>query len=245
MYIGCTMFQYPVLLTSPISFKPRGMAKTETNEPDRYEWLNLGQDGLTGNVPLQPLPSAVTDQLHVFQAFLIHGQIITAAINIALATQLNLPLMTFTSLQDPSKESGTVIRLIRADPSPNPEDLRTSMMHHTDFGTITLLANVLGGLQILENESWAWVRPQPKCLIVNVGDAMVKWTGGVLKSNMHRINFAPGEQRFVERFSLAILFRPERNASMRTLVGDDGIDDEEEVLTAWEWETRKAMSFKR
>lgn len=126
------------------------------------------------------------------------------------------------------------------------------MIHHTDFGTITLLANVLGGLQILapgkspeDDSAWLWVRPRPGCLIVNMGDAMVQWTGGLLRSNVHRIRYAPGAQRFHDRLSLALLVRPERNASMRRLIGAEQEDEEENGLTAWEWEVKKAMSYAR
>lgn len=188
-------------------------------------------------------------QLPLFKSFLKNGQAIAETINTTLATQLNLPPQTFVSLQDPSKKSGTVVRLIKADASPNEEHLRTRMIHHTDFGTITLLANVLGGLQILPNSkdatgAFLWVRPQPRCLIVNIGDAMEKWTGGILKSNIHRISFSPGKQRFVERYSLGILFRPDKNASMRRLIGESDVNDDEDLL-AWEWEVKKAMSLKR
>lgn len=158
---------------------------------------------------------------------------------------------TFASLQTPTQASGTVVRLIKAYASPEQGDLRTSMIHHTDFGTITLLANVLGGLQILApgkpatNEgAWLYVRPQPGCLIVNLGDAMVQWSGGLLRSNCHRINFAPGNQRFVDRYSLGLLVRPHRDASMRKLMGE-GTDAEDVNLTAWEWEVKKAMALKR
>lgn len=237
------------------SFKPRGHAKIETGQPDRFEWFNLGQDGLMGNTPLQPLPPLIHKHLPLFTSFLKHGQDIATTINIALATQLSLPPHTFTLLQRPTEPSGTVVRLIRAFAYPETEteteSPRTSMIHHTDFGTITLLANVLGGLQILpptassatDEAAWRWVRPQPGCLIVNLGDAMVAWTAGALRSNVHRIKYAPGLQRSVDRYSLAILFRPERNASMRSKVGDD--DAEEGDLTAWEWEVKKAMSLAR
>ncbi|KAK7757420.1 hypothetical protein SLS62_000433 [Diatrype stigma] len=236
-----------------LGFKPRGQAKTETNEPDRFEWLNIGQDGLMGNTPPQPLPPLVQSYLPLFASFLKHGQSIIAAINATLATQLGLPPDTFASLQPVTKPSGTVVRLIRAFASPRPGDVRTNMIHHTDFGTITLLANVLGGLQILDpgqdrdpadEQAWLWVRPRPGCLIVNLGDAMVQWTGGLLRSNVHRIRHAPGPQRLVDRYSLAILARPERDASMRRLVGD-GEDGEDGDLTAWEWEVKKAMALKR
>jgi isopenicillin N synthase-like dioxygenase len=187
----------------------------------------------------------------MFTSFLSHGQKIVEIINSTLATQLGLPADTFTSLQPPTKPSGTVVRIIKAFASPKAQDLRTSMIHHTDFGTITLLANVLGGLQILasgrpaeDKNAWLWVRPQPGCLVVNIGDAMNQWTGGLLRSNVHRINFAPGEQRFSDRYSLALLVRPERNASMQKLVGP-GEDSEDGKLTAWEWETKKTMSLIR
>lgn len=200
----------------------------------------------------QPLPPLVQSNLPLFTSFLKHGQDIVATVSSAIATQLGLPPDTFTSLQDPTRPSGTVVRLIKAFASPGPEDLRTSMIHHTDFGTITLLANVLGGLQILapgkspaDESAWLWVRPRPGCLVVNLGDAMVQWTGGLLRSNVHRIKYAPGAQRFHDRLSLALLVRPERNASMKKLVGEGEEEDEDSRLTAWEWEVKKTMSYTR
>ncbi len=205
-----------------------------------------------GNAPLQPLPPLVHTHLPLFTSFLKHGQDIVTAISSTLESQLSLPKNTFTSLQPVNKPSGTVIRLIRAFAYQEAENPRTSMIHHTDFGTITLLANVLGGLQILtpggsaaDESAWRWVRPQPGCLIVNLGDAMVQWTGGILRSNVHRIKYAPGQQRCVDRYSLAILVRPEREASMRSRVGGEAEDTEDSNLTAWEWEVKKAMSLTR
>jgi isopenicillin N synthase-like dioxygenase len=237
------------LLIQSASYKPRGQARTENNEPDRFEWFNIGQDGLVGNAPLQPVPPLVQSHLPLLQSFLKQGQDIVALINTILATRLGLPPEAFTRLQLPTKLSGTVVRFIKAFASPEPDDLRTSMIHHTDFGTVTLLANVIGGLQILPlgkdprvSDSWAWVRPKVGCLIVNIGDAMIQWTGGLLRSNVHRINFAPGEQRLCDRYSLAILFRPERDASMRRLTGHGGDDSD---LSAWEWEVQKAMALRR
>jgi isopenicillin N synthase-like dioxygenase len=227
------------------------LARTETNERDRFEWFNIGQDGLLQNSALQPLPEVVHTHLSVFTSFLQHGQSIVDTINTSLATQLGVAPDTFSSLQATTQVSGTVVRLIKAYASPEQKDLRTSMIHHTDFGTITLLANVLGGLQILapgkspaDKGAWSYVRPKPGCLIVNLGDAMVQWSGGLLRSNCHRINFAPGEQRFVDRYSLGLLVRPHRDASMRPLMGET-TNCEDGDMTAWEWEVKKAMALKR
>ncbi|KAH7227098.1 uncharacterized protein BKA55DRAFT_680756 [Fusarium redolens] len=116
--------------------------------------------------------------------------------------------------------------------------LRTALRYHTDIGVITVLANVLGGLQVLEPGkattdpgAWHWVRPQPRKLIINLGDAMVQWTGGLLRSNTHRVTYSSGEQRFVDRYSMAYFMRPEKNASMRRLIGE-GDDGDAADLTA-------------
>ena len=207
-----------------------------------------------GTTPLQALPPLAHSHLDLFKSFLGHGQQVIQIINSTLATQLSLPVDTFTCLQTPTRPSGTVIRLIKAFAVPEGETPRTSMIHHTDFGTITLLANVIGGLQILppgaeaaDAASWRWVRPQPGCLIVNLGDAMVQWTDGLLRSNMHRVNHGPGPHQALDRYSVAILARPEHNASMRHILKNENSSEQtvDEGLSAWEWEVKKAMALTR
>ncbi|OTA67746.1 oxidoreductase [Hypoxylon sp. EC38] len=214
-----------------LGFKPLGQAKTETNVPDRYESFNISQDGLMGNQSLQELPLVVHPCLPIIVSYLKHCQDIVALINSTIATQLGLPADTFTSLQSPTQLSGIIIRFLKALASPKTEDLRTALIHHTDFGTITLLANVVGGLQILspgaspaDESAWLWVKPQPGCLIVNLGDAM----------------------RYVDKYSVVYLVRPERNASMKRLLDVGGLDDgKDDNLSAWEWEVKKAMAMAR
>lgn len=70
---------------------------------------------------------------------------------------------------------------------------------------MTLLFNQLGGLKILppssdgypedrENEEkWLWVAPLRGHCVVNLGDAMVKFTRGILRSNVHKV---VGHSRF-------------------------------------------------
>lgn len=188
-------------------------------------------------------------QLPLFTSFLKHNQEIAATIHTTLATQLGLPADTFTSVNRPTESSLSLVRLLKYEASSEAKDLRTALRHHTDIGAITLLVNVLGGLQVLapdqsatDPKAWLWVRPQARHLIVNLGDAMVQWTGGLLRSNTHRVTYSPGDQRFVDRYSMAYFLRPERNASMKRLIGQ-GDDGDAANMTAWEWETKKTMSF--
>lgn len=123
------------------------------------------------------------------------------------------------------------------------------------MGTITLLANVIGGLQILPpsadaNTSWVHIKPEPKCLIVNMGDAMVKWTGGVLRSNIHRVTYPPGLQGEFDRYSIAYLVRASGDTDMRTLKAalipdaeaTEEADEESEIL-AGDWEKKKSVAL--
>lgn len=241
-----------IFLLTWTRFKPLGQAKTEKDEPDRYEMFNLAQDGLMRTTLLQNLPPSLYRHLPLIISYLRHCQDIITILNVAIARQLKLPEDTFTTLQAPTKLSGTILRLLKSHASPGTADLRTSLIHHTDFGTITLLANIVGGLQILkpggtpsDEGAWLWARPQPGCLIVNMGDAMTQWTGGVLRSSMHRVTHAPGAQRFVDKYSVIYLVRPERNASMKRLLNthEANGNEEDDNLTAWEWEVKKAMSM--
>ncbi|KAI0156826.1 oxidoreductase [Xylariaceae sp. FL1272] len=231
-----------------LGFKPRGIAKTETNQPDRFEWFNIGCDGLRGTGPLQSLPTIMKNNLPLLREFCDFGQDIVNIVFDVLASRLGISTESFTALNSPDQVSGTIVRFIKSFASPTEEDVGTSMIHHTDVGTITLLANILGGLQILKPRgspmdptAWQWLQPKPGCLIVNLGDAMVQWTSGSLRSNVHRIHHAPGTQRSVDRYSLGLFIRPNRDAPMNPLMGDG----EKTELTAWEWEVRKLMGFKR
>ncbi|TQS33961.1 hypothetical protein Golomagni_05678 [Golovinomyces magnicellulatus] len=101
-----------------LGFKNRGEAKTETNEPDRFEWFNMGQDGLMGNADLQRLPPFVLEHIETFKSFMKHSQKVASVVNHVLAKNLSLPEDALAAAQRPSEQSGTVIRLIKAFASP-------------------------------------------------------------------------------------------------------------------------------
>lgn len=61
---------------------------------------------------------------------------------------------------------------------------------------------VLGNLDYDDDTAeWMWVRPKKGCAIVNLGDAAVKFTNGVLCSGRHRVIPSPGEQGKWPRYS--------------------------------------------
>ena len=61
-------------------------------------------------------------------------------------------------------------------PQPSEKEAQTStLLGHTDNGSVTVLFNVVGGLQVLDREGeWRYVRPEAGHAIVNLGDSVVQ-----------------------------------------------------------------------
>lgn len=133
------------------------------------------------------------------------------------------------------------------------DDRKAALAEHTDYGSVTVLFNQLGGLQVLppNQDTWAYVKPLQGHCIVNLGDAMVKFTAGILRSNIHRVANPPGEQHNEVRYSLVYFNRPEDDVILKVLDGSRmidekkramGIQDEEEEYTAKEWILKRAFT---
>jgi len=160
-----------------------------------------------------------------------------------LNTHLELPPGTLANLHRINECSGDHVRFTQAPPRPF-DEAKARRAEHTDFGSITILFNWLGGLQIRvpDTTDWVYVRPIPGSCVVNLGDAMVKFTAGLLRSNIHRVVPAVGEQANLMRNSLVFFSRPENSVVLRRLKGglidaqpvvDTGKDEPE--MTAHEW----------
>lgn len=188
------------------------------------------------------------------EAYMKQAHSIISLICSHLDSQLRLPPGTLASMQSMKAPSGTHLRMLRYPPQPE-NDRRTSLLGHTDIGSLTILFNITGGLQILrpgaepaDESGWVYVKPEPGCAIVNLADAMVEWSAGILRSNMHRVTFAPGEQGKVPRYSLAYLVRPGGDAPMKRLGGEASLipvagSEEDNMMNAKEWEAHKAAGI--
>jgi isopenicillin N synthase-like dioxygenase len=78
---------------------------------------------------------------------------------------------------------------------------------HSDYGTLTLLRqdDAPGGLQVQRVDGvWHDVPSTPGAYVVNVGDALERWTNDRWVSTLHRVVVPPaGTERDCERFSIA------------------------------------------
>ncbi|KAF8079405.1 hypothetical protein FPV67DRAFT_1468866 [Lyophyllum atratum] len=149
-------------------------------------------------------------------------------INIVLLEVLNeklgLPSGALLAKHRIDEHSGSEARVTRTPPSKADPD-SPALGSHTDFGSLSFLHNRLGGLQVLVPgvETWQYVKPLPGHAICNVGDALSIFSGGILRSNLHRVVPPPGYQRALERWSLVYFTRPGDSIILRALVEDSSV----------------------
>ena len=190
-------------------------------------------------------PSVIDNHRNLLKHFCQKGHEISVVVMNHLDEGLHLPAGTIAKQHRLMEPAGDQFRILKFDPQPE-GDRRTSLVPHTDFGSVTVLFNMLGGLQILPNgrenkeENWEYVKPQKGCAIVNLGDTMVKWTNGLLQSVMHRVTYAPGEQSDLTRWSLAYFSHAEDTSLMKRMEGSDvipplaaGIIEEDLTIVDW------------
>ncbi|KAI9016139.1 hypothetical protein DFJ74DRAFT_679595 [Hyaloraphidium curvatum] len=167
----------------------------------------------------------------------------------SLAAVLGIPEDHFDPLHRYEAKCGSVLRYVRY-PAPPPESEDDPegrrMAQHTDLGTITLLWSTegVGGLQVLSPQGeWEWVKPQPGCAIVNLGDSIAAWTGGALKSNLHRVVRPPPGTPQVGRYTVVYFVRPEDDVPMSPIPGFGETDPAQPVKTAKEWISNRVKNL--
>uniref|UniRef100_A0A8H7XU77 Fe2OG dioxygenase domain-containing protein n=1 Tax=Psilocybe cubensis TaxID=181762 RepID=A0A8H7XU77_PSICU len=134
--------------------------------------------------------------------------------------KLGLPEGTLLDLHDHTKPCISETRCIKVPAAP--KDTKIALGQHTDFGSLSFLANRLGGLQVLisdnEGEQWKYVKPIEGHFICNIGDTLSILSGGILKSCTHRVLPPPGPQAGHERWSLVYFLRPTNDVYLEALV---------------------------
>ncbi|KAJ5496893.1 hypothetical protein N7463_008880 [Penicillium fimorum] len=234
---------------SYFGYKAQGAAVVDKQgNLDRNEFYNVSKDDILGVSDPLPAPETLHESRALLGSFMRGSHAIVTLILDILNDQLALPKDTLSNLHRQQAVNGDQVRFIKAPPQPV-DDRRTAMGQHTDFGSVTVLFNRLGGLQVLPpgaDAEWIYVRPLPGHAIINLGDAMVKFTNGLFRSNIHRVVAPPGLQAESTRYSLVYFARPEDSVMLRRLEGSDQIPvmedgQTEEVINSKDWIIRRAL----
>lgn len=191
---------------------------------DHSEFYNISKDEVLG-IPQADgkqlsgpgHPQVVLDHFAQLQTFMRSCHRVVSIITASLGKSLGLPPELLESLHKLDEPSVDQARVTHAPP------LRPSntiaLGEHTDFGSVTVLFNHLGGLQVLapNKRDWEYVRPRPDCAVINLGDSLIKLLDGKLYSAVHRVVGPPGLQADSERYSVVYFARPNSSAKLRSL----------------------------
>jgi isopenicillin N synthase-like dioxygenase len=143
-------------------------------------------------------------------------QVVEAALRMqrGLATALGLDPDFF---EDQPGETMYHLRLIHYPPMDRvtPEPGQLGCGAHTDYGTLTVLADDgVGGLQVRQRSGeWTDVVAPEGALVVNLGDLMAIWTNDRWVSNPHRVVNPLG----VDRYSSPLFVTPPFHLGIETL----------------------------
>ncbi|KAI2468475.1 putative oxidoreductase [Annulohypoxylon bovei var. microspora] len=248
---------------SLFGYKFAGATVTDkSGTPDTAEFFNVGKNDMIvpDNRMLRPWPSAIMDAKPLFDAYVKSAHSVGMTVLAIIADKLGVDLAEFTNRHRIEEPSGDHVRITRGPPRETEEMPEIQTPSHTDFGTITILMNWLGGLQVWSESSrkaqlgglepdvpgeWLWVKPKRGCAIINLGDAAVKFTNGVVCSGRHRVIPSPGVQGRWPRYSIVYFVRPEDQCLMNSLKGKGIPEGPEEAdgLTATEWIFRQSAAL--
>ncbi len=132
---------------------------------------------------------------------------------VAFAQALGLPNGYFArSFEKPT----TFLRLLHYPPQPEGSpDEEFGSAPHTDYGAITMLAqDGAGGLHVRHRSGdWIEATPIPGTFVVNIGDAVARWTNDRYVSTEHRVINAGGGHRY----SVPFFFDPHMDVTIDCL----------------------------
>jgi isopenicillin N synthase-like dioxygenase len=200
-----------------------GMEKLADGQADIKETFEIGNDQETTFPNHWPseLPTFKSTMLEYFNAAdTLHLNIMSA-----LACGMGLNPDFFTPLCDENHQN---LRLLhypscKRDEIDQEEKGQKRAGAHTDYGSVTLLAQSdVGGLQARRRDGeWINVEPTPNAMIVNVGDCLMRWSNDVLISTPHRVIQDPRVTTEVmpRRFSIAFFCNPNKDTVVECLPG--------------------------
>jgi isopenicillin N synthase-like dioxygenase len=154
-------------------------------EAAAYPHLDLPRGEYAPNVWPGEIPGFVTAVRDWFDAA---GGVARAMVRI-FGRALGLGEDGLTGVTDHSLDVLRMINYRLPSPDVELEPDQVGMGAHTDYGIVTVLwADAVPGLEVLGSDgSWYPVQPAEGALLVNLGDALARWTNDAWISTMHRV----------------------------------------------------------
>lgn len=140
-----------------------------------------------------PWPAALPEFQTAMEAYYVAQAELVARLMTLFAAALDLPGDFFETRIDRHTSALRVLNYPALTRTAAPGQLRAGA--HTDYGTVTVLKadDSPGGLEVLIDERWFAVPLVEGAFIVNIGDAMARWTNDRWRSTLHRVVVPPAE----------------------------------------------------
>ena len=132
-------------------------------------------------------PDALPAMRPVWEAYYREMAALAARLLRVMALALDLPEHHFDSMID---RHTSAMRALDYPAANDVLDGQLGASAHTDYGTLTVLLadTTQRGLQVQGPDGdWLDATPVPGSLVVNLGDAMARWTNDRWRSTMHRV----------------------------------------------------------
>ncbi|KAF2715497.1 2og-Fe oxygenase family protein [Pleomassaria siparia CBS 279.74] len=201
---------------------------------DGYEMIKVSRDEIQRDSPHLPEVLKNSADMKTIETSIAGCNIATKTILSALSTAMGLTgAKRFENSHRNARPSSTTLAMMHYIPSPATAQ-NIGHQKHTDISTLTLLFTEQWGLQIRPPgaKEFGFVRPEPGCAIVNVGDSLRFASGMKFQSCIHRVvPFDPTEHRY----SIAYFLRAEDDTMFT--------DSEGRYITAGQWHDEKFFAF--
>jgi len=136
-----------------------------------------------------------------------------------MARGLGMSADTFASSIDRHTSALRLLHYPHVEPSSvAPGQLRAGA--HSDYGTLTLLRqdDAPGGLEVRgADDEWHQVPAEEGAYVVNIGDALERWTAGRWRSTLHRVQVPSPDSGPHERQSIAFFHNANWDAVIEVL----------------------------
>lgn len=182
----------------------------------------------------QPMPPSLRKFNPEIQSFMAEThEKIAVPLLACLGLGLGLTKDRLPRIHQHESPSVTTLRLIHYPALQENDTAPIRLPSHTDQGVITILfQNEIAGLQvrppkytgpIKDDEKWLDAPVIPGAVLINIGETMTFFSGGLMKSTLHRVAKSPNrEDQGKDRFSMAYFCHPNQDTLLEVIDGIEG-----------------------
>ncbi|KAL5009968.1 hypothetical protein ScPMuIL_012273 [Solemya velum] len=195
----------------------------ETLNPDRpgdlKEVFNICHHSVTKDLPEEPPNFKTSCEQFFDECMKLTGSVLDA---LSIGLKLKVKFLKKCHSSMGKKNSFTTLRtLFYPCQAPAFKAGQICCGEHSDYGTITLLfQDDVGGLQALRKDGvYVDVKPVPGTIVLNIGDALQRWSADQLVATKHRVVPESQIQKQTSRQSIVFFVHPDDDVMMECLDG--------------------------